>query len=136
MREDVFKKYFQKFSAPKTMNLSLIGLLLFPGWLLASSHDAPQPRLELGKEIYLKRCKVCHGMNGDGKSFAANALNPPPRNFTSPESKKQLTLKRMIDAATNGRPGTAMMPWKDNLTTGEIRAVVHYIRTKLMGLSH
>ena len=74
------------------MNLYLIGLLIFPGWLLASSHDAPQPQLELGKEIYLKRCKVCHGIEGDGKSFAANALNPPPKNFTSAQSKKRTHL--------------------------------------------
>jgi mono/diheme cytochrome c family protein len=115
------------------MNLYLIGLLIFPGWLLASSHDAPQPQLELGKEIYLKRCKVCHGIEGDGKSFAANALNPPPKNFTSAQSKKELTWERMIASATNGRPGTAMMPWKDNLSKEEIRAVVHYIRKELMG---
>lgn len=114
----------------------LTGILLLPGWLVAASHDAPHPDLELGKKIYQERCKVCHGIEGDGKSFAANALNPPPKNFTSAESKKQLTIKRMIDSATNGRPGTAMMPWKDNLTAKEIRAVVHYIRKELMGVGN
>jgi mono/diheme cytochrome c family protein len=114
------------------MNHLLLQLLLFPGWLLASSHDAPHPELELGKKIYLKRCKVCHGIKGDGNSFAANALNPPPRNFTSAQSKKELTLERMIASATNGRPKTAMMPWKDNLTPEEIRAAIHYIRKELM----
>ncbi len=112
----------------------LAGILLLPGWLAMASHDAPHPDLELGEKIYQERCKVCHGIKGDGKSFAANALNPPPKNFTSAESKKQLTLKRMIDSATNGRPKTAMMPWKDNLTAEEIRAVVHYIREELMGV--
>lgn len=118
------------------MNLYLIGLLILPGWLVTASHDDPHPKLELGKEIYMERCKVCHGNQGDGKSFAANALNPPPRNFTTPLAKKELTLKRMIDSATNGRPGTAMMPWKDNLSSEEIRAVVHYIRKELMGIKH
>lgn len=112
----------------------LAGILLLPGWLAMASHDAPRPDLQLGKKIYQERCKVCHGTKGDGKSFAANALNPPPRNFTSAESKQQLSLKRMIDSATNGRPGTAMMPWKDNLPAEEIRAVVHYIRKELMGV--
>jgi mono/diheme cytochrome c family protein len=116
------------------MNHFILGLLIFPGWLLASSHDAPNPKLELGKKIYLKHCKVCHGIKGDGKSFAANALNPPPKNFTAAQTKKQLTRKRMIASATNGRPGTAMMPWKDNLSKEEIRAVVHYIRKELMGV--
>ena len=112
----------------------LAGLLLLPGWLVTASHDAPHPDPELGKKVYLERCKVCHGIQGDGKSFAANVLNPPPKNFTSSQSKKQLTQKRMIDSATNGRPGTAMMPWKDNLSAEEIRAVVHYIRMELMGV--
>ncbi len=116
------------------MNIYLIGLLIFPGWLVASSHDAPKPKLELGKKIYLKHCKVCHGIKGDGKSFAANALNPPPKNFTAAQSKKQLTRKRMIASATHGRPGTAMMPWKDNLSKKEIRTVVHYIRKELMAV--
>ncbi len=112
----------------------LAGLLLLPGWLVTASHDVPHPDLELGKQVYLERCKVCHGMQGDGKSFAANVLNPPPKNFTSSQSKKQLTLERMIESATNGRPGTAMMPWKNILTTEEIRAVVHYVRKELMGV--
>jgi mono/diheme cytochrome c family protein len=112
----------------------LAGLLLLPGWLVTASPDPAQPDLELGKKIYTERCKVCHGIKGNGKSFAANALNPPPKNFTSPQSKKQLTKKRMIDSATNGRPGTAMMPWKDNLTQEEIRAVVHFIRKEFMGV--
>jgi mono/diheme cytochrome c family protein len=110
----------------------LTGILLLPGWLATASHEAPHPDLEMGKRIYQERCKVCHGSQGDGKSFAANALNPPPKNFTSPESKKQLNQKRMLKSATNGRPGTAMMPWKDVLTAEEIRAVVHYIRKELM----
>jgi mono/diheme cytochrome c family protein len=112
----------------------LAGILLLPVWLVTVSHDAPHPDLKMGKRIYQERCKVCHGLKGDGKSFAANALNPPPKNFTSSQSKKQLTQKRMLDSATNGRSGTAMMPWKDVLSPKEIRAVVHYIRKGLMGV--
>jgi mono/diheme cytochrome c family protein len=112
----------------------LAGILLLPLWLVAASQDVTHADLEMGKRIYQERCKVCHGSKGDGKSFAANALNPPPKNFTSEQSKKQLTQKRMIDSATNGRPRTAMMPWKNVLTKKEIRAVVHYIRKELMGV--
>jgi len=113
----------------------LAGLLAFPLWLVAAPHPAAAPDLEPGKRIYLKHCKVCHGIEGDGQSFAANVLNPPPKNFTSAESKKELTLKRMIASATHGRPKTAMMPWKDNLSEEEIRAVVNYIRKELMGIT-
>ena len=88
--------------------------------------------LEIGRDIFFKHCKACHGNKGDGKTFAANVLNPPPKNFTSEKSKQKLTEKRMIESVAEGRKGTAMMPWKSRLTTQEIKAVVNYIRKELM----
>ena len=88
--------------------------------------------LEAGRDIFFKHCKACHGDKGDGKTFAANVLNPPPKNFTLEKSKKELTEKRMIESITEGRKGTAMMPWKSRLSQQEIQAVVNYIRKKLM----
>ncbi|MZG31603.1 MAG: cytochrome c [Nitrospinae bacterium] len=93
---------------------------------------ADSPDLETGRDIFYKHCKACHGDKGNGKTFAANVLNPPPKNFTSEKSKKELTKSRMILSVTKGRKGTAMMPWESNLTPGEIEAVVSYIRKKLM----
>ena len=88
--------------------------------------------LEIGRDIFFKHCKACHGNKGDGKTFAANVLNPPPKNFTLEKSKKELTEKRMLESITEGRKGTAMMPWKSRLTKQEIKAVVNYIRKELM----
>ncbi len=107
-------------------------LIVLPGLMVASSHQDPQLNMKLGKTVYQKRCKVCHGVQGDAKSFAANALNPPPRNFTSAKSKQELSRQRMIRSVTEGRSGTAMMPWKNNLTDREIQAVVDYIRHLFM----
>ena len=87
---------------------------------------------ETGRDIFFKHCKACHGNKGDGKTFAANVLNPPPKNFISEKSKQQLTEKRMIRSVTDGRKDTAMMPWESRLTAQEIQAVVKYIRQKLM----
>ena len=87
---------------------------------------------ETGRDIFYKHCKACHGYKGNGKTFAANVLNPPPKNFTTEKSKKELTEERMIHSVTRGRKGTAMMPWESNLTEKEIRSVVHYIRKELM----
>ncbi len=95
---------------------------------------ADPANLETGRDIFYKHCKACHGDKGDGKTFAANVLNPPPKNFTAEKSKKELTEERMIESVTKGRKGTAMMPWKSNLTQKEIRAVVYYIRKELMQL--
>ena len=89
---------------------------------------------ETGRDIFYKHCKACHGDKGDGRTFAANVLNPPPKNFTAENSKKELTEERMIHSVTKGRKGTAMMPWESNLTKKEIRAVVRYIRKELMKL--
>jgi mono/diheme cytochrome c family protein len=90
--------------------------------------------LETGRDIFYKHCKACHGDKGNGKTFAANVLNPPPKNFTDEKSKKELTEERMIRSVTKGRKGTAMMPWESNLRKKEIHAVVHYIRKELMKL--
>jgi mono/diheme cytochrome c family protein len=88
--------------------------------------------LATGRDIFYKHCKACHGYKGNGKTFAANVLNPPPKNFTTEKSKKELTEERMIHSVTKGRKGTAMMPWESNLSQTEIQAVVHYIRKELM----
>ena len=89
---------------------------------------------ETGRDIFFKHCRACHGDKGDGKTFAANVLNPPPKNFMSEKSKQELTEKRMIRSVSEGRKGTAMMPWKSRLNSTEILAVVSYIRFGLMGL--
>ena len=87
---------------------------------------------ETGRDIFFKHCRACHGDKGDGKTFAANVLNPPPKNFTSENSKQELTEDRMIQSVAEGRKGTAMMAWKSRLTQQEIHAVVLYIRKNLM----
>jgi mono/diheme cytochrome c family protein len=115
----------------------ILNVALF--WMLISGLGLPNAfadpaNLETGRDIFYKHCKACHGDKGDGKTFAANVLNPPPKNFTAEKSKKELTEERMIESVTKGRKGTAMMPWKSNLTQKEIRAVVYYIRKELMQL--
>ena len=103
-------------------------------FLIAISISNTEPEIEHGRAVYMQRCKVCHGVKGETNPFAAQVLNPPPRNFISNQSKKELTEKRMIASATNGKAGTAMMPWKEVLSPEEILAVVRYIRKELMKL--
>jgi mono/diheme cytochrome c family protein len=108
-------------------------LIIISGSLLPKAF-ADSSNLETGRDIFYKHCKACHGDKGNGKTFAANVLNPPPKNFTSEKTKKELTEERMIHSVTKGRKGTAMMPWESNLTEQEIRSVVYYIRKELMKL--
>lgn len=104
--------------------------------MISASPAFAGPDFETGKTTFLQRCKPCHGEGGNGKTFAANALNPPPKNFTTEQSRKELTQERMLRSVTQGRPGTAMMPWKDVLSEKEIRSVVHYIRREFMKLEN
>lgn len=82
--------------------------------------------------LYHNYCSVCHGDRGDGRSRARNSLVPPPRDFTTPQSIEQLTRERMIASVTEGRPGTAMVAWKSQLSALEIEAIVDYIRGTFM----
>ena len=114
--------------------LSTALFIIFISGSLLPKASADSSDLETGRDIFYKHCKACHGDKGNGKTFAANVLNPPPKNFTAEKSKKELTEERMIRSVTKGRKGTAMMPWESNLTEQEIRSVVHYIRKELMKL--
>lgn len=85
----------------------------------------------MGRKIYNFRCYFCHGYSGDAKTLASTFLDPAPRNFSAtPEGK--LPRAVMIDAVTNGRPGSAMMGFASILTTQEINAVVDFVRSEFM----
>jgi mono/diheme cytochrome c family protein len=85
-----------------------------------------------GRQIYKDHCAVCHGEKGNGSTWTKTGLNPPPRNFTSAESREQLSPERMVTSVTYGRPGTAMMPFNTRLSKQQIASVVDYIRTTFM----
>jgi len=82
--------------------------------------------------LYAQYCSVCHGDRGDSRSRARGSMIPPPRDFTSPQSAIELSRDRMIHSVTEGRPGTAMAPWKNQLGDAQIAAVVDYIRNTMM----
>lgn len=103
--------------------------------IIISTFLTDQPNLDLGGKIYKERCKVCHGEKGNVNPFAASVLSPPPRNFTLEKSKQELSKARMIHSVTEGRAGTAMMPWKNILTSVEIQSVVSFIRKNIMNLN-
>jgi mono/diheme cytochrome c family protein len=119
-------------SLQKKIAQKILGFLILFLSTIAASHHVPNSSIALGKKTYLERCEVCHGNLGDGKTFAANALFPPPKNFTSKSTKMELSFKRMIRSVTKGRPNTAMMPWENVLSEQEILSVVSYIRQKFM----
>ena len=118
----------------KKIIINTFGYLILIINTVAANHLVAISEVSLGKKIYHDRCAVCHGSQGDGKTFAANALYPTPKNFKAKVSKKELTRERMIESITRGRPGTAMMPWERILSKQEIHSVVNYIQQILMEL--
>jgi mono/diheme cytochrome c family protein len=79
-----------------------------------------------GKAVYEKYCMACHGSLGKGDGPAGLMLKPPAADFTSATSKKksEADLKAVIE---NGKPGTAMGPWKGQLSPDEMSDVVGYV---------
>lgn len=86
----------------------------------------------LGRIVYSKNCSVCHGEKGDGRSRAQGSLNPPPRDFTTPNAMAELSHQRMVTSVTVGRADTAMAGFGTQLSKEEINAVVTYIRDGFM----
>lgn len=82
--------------------------------------------------LYHDFCSVCHGDKGDGKSHAMQGLNPPPRDFTSPQSSVELSKERIAHAIREGVPNTAMTAWKTRLNEEQIEAIAIYVRDKFL----
>jgi cbb3-type cytochrome c oxidase subunit III len=97
-----------------------------------TEHVPPDSKLlaSRGGVLYLQACAMCHGETGTRPT--TGRMQPPPRDFTSPEVIAELTRKRMIASVTNGRPGTAMKGYGTQFNKGEIEAMVDFIREAFM----
>lgn len=94
-------------------------------------------QIALGEHVYERRCRGCHGKEGDGNGPAARFLDIKPRNFVSGIFKFRSTLgdadslpsdADLYRTISHGLWGTAMPPWY-NLTEAERRGVIQYIKT-------
>ena len=85
--------------------------------------------IERGRSVYASRCAFCHGTGGKGDGPAGAALKPPPTNFASAEYWKMADAEGIKAAIADGKPGTAMVPFKAVLSPEEIDDVVVYLKT-------
>ena len=85
-----------------------------------------------GRQVYAKSCSVCHGDRGTGSVWSSANLNPPPRDFSTPQARAELTRERMLASVAAGRPGTAMAGFATQLKRDDMEAVVDYIRSAFM----
>jgi len=80
-----------------------------------------------GKALFEQRCSVCHGADGRADTAVGRLLKPHPRNFADPVEMARITTDRMYHSIREGRPGTAMAAWKDELTETEVGDLIDYI---------
>jgi ABC-type amino acid transport substrate-binding protein len=73
------------------------------------------PNLRAARTTYLTQCSQCHGTDATGTAAAANL-----RAFKGSEDDFVRTVR-------NGRPGTAMTPWKGLISDDDIRDIARYI---------
>ncbi|MEB2337479.1 MAG: cytochrome c [Nitrospirales bacterium] len=81
-----------------------------------------------GKSIYQAKCVTCHGPAGKGDGPIGKQLKPPAGDFTSAESKKKSDAE-LLDVIQNGKPKTAMVAWKSQLSEAEIQDLLAYVLT-------
>ncbi|WNM61302.1 cytochrome c [Candidatus Nitrospira neomarina] len=79
-----------------------------------------------GKALYERHCETCHGPGGKGDGPIGQALIPPAANLTLLGKQSDTTI---LDTLRNGRPGTAMPAWKNDLNTLELNHLLSFLRT-------
>ncbi len=87
--------------------------------------------LENGKNIYVSRCSVCHGMTGKGDGPIAAQLDPAPAVLADPEitGDANTVAYDNFQVINVGIANTAMIGWADLLPETDLWDVTYYIRT-------
>jgi mono/diheme cytochrome c family protein len=99
---------------------------------LVAAHSIPVTvkglhEYEAGGAIYRENCIGCHGEWGDGAGPAGQMLSPEPRNFTDALWMSKQSEDYLFSVITNGKPNTAMPPFKDILTARQRALVMRYV---------
>ena len=91
--------------------------------------------LKKGRELYLKNCTVCHGINAEGATdwqqrdkdgkFPAPPLNGTGHAWHHPMSALKDTIKNGTQ-----RLGGNMPPWKDRLSDAEIEQIIYWFQSQ------
>jgi mono/diheme cytochrome c family protein len=117
---------WQRHPSPWALGGLLLWLLLLP----CGASNA-QPTVDAAA-LYHNYCSVCHGDKGDGKSRASGSLSTVPRDFTSAQSRSELSPERIAAVIAHGKPGTAMVGWKAQLSPTDIERLAAYVHTRFV----
>ena len=89
---------------------------------------------DLGRQVFLRYCRECHGEEGDGLGKFSYTTGERPRSFQSGRFKLATTGnlipsdQDLEDTIRRGMPGTGMSSWAQ-LPDAEIEAVARYTRS-------
>lgn len=108
-----------------------IALLLLTLCMGAGAAPTTPPGAEAAV-LYHNYCSVCHGDKGNGQSRATGALSTLPRDFTSAAARAELTRDRIAAAITVGKPGTAMVGWRTQLSDTDIARLADHVYTRFV----
>ena len=95
-------------------------------YLRQLSGSAEQPAAV--SDLYRQACAACHGLQGDGQGPNAPQLSPRPRDFTDWRWQGGIPDAELTRVLQQGRPGTAMPPFRALLSDAEIGAMVAQVR--------
>ncbi len=118
---------------PWRNRLQAVGALLLALLVLTLSSPRPSTAVpaghpDRGRVVYDRHCLLCHGPTGRGDGSAALGLSPRPASLVSAATSAK-SDKELLHIIAEGKPHTAMRPWKELLTEEERRDVLAYIRT-------
>jgi mono/diheme cytochrome c family protein len=87
---------------------------------------ATKASIQKGKEIYEKKCALCHGVRGDGEGPTSAGLNPKPTNFKESHGEMMTDGEHFWKITTGRGP---MPSYEKDLSAGERWHVINYINT-------
>ncbi len=124
LRELILKR--EEWDAVRMLTQNLIPRL--SEQLNVISHPTVVPNLSRGRQLFVRDCSKCHGVEGDGQGSSAEDLDPPPRSFQDPRMN-QLAPYQIFNAVTFGVEGTEMASHLESLRAQERWDIAFYVMT-------
>lgn len=81
---------------------------------------APKPQNKPVAEVYKIKCQMCHAAKGDSPM--------PGMSFADGVWKHGSSVNEVAQTIRDGVPGTAMMPFKNQLSEQDILALAKFVR--------
>ncbi len=108
-----------------------------PAEWLAKKNPIPKAEMDAkffkkAARLYKRKCKSCHGIDGDGKGRKAEFIEIKPVAFAKPGYLAGRKDGQLFWIVMSGSPGTEMEPrgpgTRENLTERELWSLIAYLR--------